>query len=113
MIVVIDPVKKQQIDRRKALAAIDAWFAEQTAAGFETAYGWKLGLTEGDVTLLTGAFVLAKEAASLSLPLPAIVDAGGTPHSLTMAEMTALMLAYGQHRAGLSAEYAERRATAE
>jgi hypothetical protein len=106
----IDPAKKAEIDRQRALAEVDAWFAEQVAAGYETTYGWRLGLSEQDVTLLTGAFVLAKEAAALGLDVPPIIDAGGEPRSLTMEEMTAVMLGYGQHRAALSGEYAARKA---
>jgi hypothetical protein len=56
---------------------------------------------------------LAKEAAMLELPLPQIVDAAGVAHTLTMQELTGLMLAYGQYRAGLSAEYASRKAALE
>jgi len=110
MKIFLNESKKAEIDRQSALAAVDAWFAEQTAAGFTTAAGWRLGLAESDVTLLTGAFVLAKEADSMGLPLPPIIDADGVPRSLTISEMTAVMLGYGQHRATLSAEYAARKA---
>lgn len=111
-IIQIDQVKKAEVDRKAALAAVDQWFADQTAAGFTTPGGWKLGLGESDVTLLTGAFVLAKEAAAMELPLPQIVDTAGVPHALTLQEMTGLMLSYGGHRAQLSAEYAARKAAA-
>ena len=106
----IDQTKKAEIDRRLAVEAADAWYAEQVAAGFQTAFGWRLGIAESDVTLLTGAFVLAKEAAAMGLGLPPIVDMDGVPHSLTMEQMTAVMLAYGQHRANVSGEYAARKA---
>lgn len=109
-LVVIDPAKKAEIDRRAALAALDQWFAAQVAAGFQTEDGWKLGLTESDVTLLTGQFVLAKEADQHELPLPPVIDADGMPHALTMPQLTALMLQYGAHRAALSTEYAARKA---
>lgn len=108
MKIFIDAQKKADIDRSTAVAAVDAWFAEQMAAGFTTPYGWKLGMTESDVTLLTGAFVLAKEADSMGLPLPPIVDMSGQPHGLTLQDMTSLMLEYGQARAELSSEYATR-----
>jgi hypothetical protein len=110
MIVGLDPAKKGQIDYRRSLASVDSWFAEQQAAGFTTSYGWRLGLAESDVTLLTGAFVLAKEAAAMGLGVPPLVDADGIPHELTIEELTAVMLGYGQHRAALSAEYATRKA---
>lgn len=110
-IVTIDPTKKAAIDRANAQAELDAWFAGELAAGFATDGGWKLGLQPEDVTLLTGQFVLAKEAAAASLPLPPVIDMDGTPHSLAMADLTALMLSYGQHRANLSAEYSTRKAS--
>ena len=109
-LVTIDPVKKAEIDRKKALAEVDAWFAGEIAKGFETEDGWKLGLSESDVTLLTGQFVLAKEAHAADLPLPPVIDTAGVAHSLSLEELTALMLAYGGHRAELSTEYATRKA---
>ena len=111
MIVGIDPAKKGQIDYRRSLASVDSWFAAELAKGFETAGGWKLGLSQSDVTLLTGNYVLAKEAAALGMPIPPIVDMAGVPHPMEeIEELTAIMLAYGQYRAGLSQEYATRKA---
>jgi hypothetical protein len=112
-LVTVDPAKKAAIDRVKALAAVDAWFRSEVAKGFTTASGWKMGLAESDVTLLTGQFVLAKEASAADLPLPPVIDTAGVPHTLTLAELTALMLAYGAHRAALSTEYAVRKAAIE
>ena len=112
-LVTVDPAKKAAIDRKASLRGVDAWFAGEIAKGFTTADGWKLGLSESDVTLLTGQFVLAKEAASADLPLPPVIDMAGVPHTLTLAELTALMLGYGGHRAALSTEYAARKAAIE
>ena len=109
-VITLNTATKAEIDRKIALEAVDAWFAGEVAKGFATEDGWKLGLTESDVTLLTGQFVLAKEAAAASLPLPPVIDTEGTAHSLSLAELTALMLAYGGHRAALSTEYATRKA---
>ena len=110
-VVTINPVRKAEIDAKKALADLDAWFAEQVADGYPTGDGWKLGLSESDVSLLTGTFVLAKEAAAASLTLPAVIDTDGVPHTFeSINDLTALMLNYGQHRATLSAEYAARKA---
>lgn len=112
-IITIDPAKKDAIDQTQRLAAVDAWFADALAAGFATAEGWKLGLTQGDVTLLTGNYVLAREAAALGMPIPPVIDTDGVAHEMEeIEELTAIMLAYGQHRAALSAEFAARRATA-
>lgn len=105
----IDPIKKAQIDKDIYLKSVDDWFSNQVSQGFTTPYGWKLGLKDTDVTLLTGAFVLAKQADEMGLSLPQIVDTDGTPHSLSLSEMTTLMLLYGNHRAQLSAEYSERK----
>lgn len=109
--ITIDPAKKAEIDRRVALDNLDFWFKNVTAEGYTTSYGWKLGLSESDITLLTGQFVLAKEAAAAELPLPPVVDMAGVPHQLeTIEELTELMLAYGAARSALSAEYADRKA---
>jgi hypothetical protein len=112
-LITVDPAKKAAIDRAKSLKEVDAWFSREIASGFTTASGWKMGLTESDVTLLTGQFVLAKEADAADLPLPPVIDLAGVPHTLTLAELTALMLAYGAHRAALSTEYAVRKAAIE
>ena len=110
-IITIDPAKKAEIDRRLALADVDAWFAGTVAEGFESDEGYVMGMSDADITLLTGNYVLAKEAAAMDLPLPPVIDRDGVPHSMeSIEEMTALMLAYGQYRAQLSAEYATRKA---
>ena len=107
----LDAEAVAQIDRDAAVAAVDAWFAGQIAAGFTTAGGWALGLRPEDVTLLTGNFVLAKEAAALNMPIPPVIDNAGVPHDIESVEaLTAVMLAYGQHRASISAEYAAKKA---
>jgi hypothetical protein len=110
----IDPVKKREIDKTIALRDLDIWFQGELAKGMPTAGGWKLGLRTDDVTLLTGNYVLAKEAAALGMPIPPIVDANGVPHPMEgIEELTAIMLAYGQYRASLSQEYATRKAAIE
>jgi hypothetical protein len=110
-LITINAEKKAAIDLRKMEAEADAWFASAIAAGFTSpTSGVTLNLTDADVALLTGNFVLAKEAAAMELPLPPVIDAHGTPHNLSLQELTELMLEYGQHRAALSAEYAGRRA---
>jgi NAD(P)-dependent dehydrogenase (short-subunit alcohol dehydrogenase family) len=81
------------------------------AAGWPTPYGWKLGLTPQDITLLTGAFILAKETQTMGLASSGvIVDTDGLAHELSVADLTGLMLQYGQARAALSAAYAASKA---
>ena len=98
-----------KLDSEELRVAADEWFAGKVAEGFESTSGIKLGLTESDVTLLTGNFVLAKEADELELDIPPIIDREGMPHELNIEQLTGLMLEYGQHRASLSVEYAARR----
>ena len=105
----LNEVKLAACDSIIAQQEADQWFAEQVAEGFESSDGIKLGLSDSDVTLLTGNFVLAKEAAALELDIPPVISSDGEPHDLTIEELTALMLEYGQHRAELSVEYALRR----
>ena len=93
------------------MAALDDWFHEVTAPGFETEGGWRLVMTQQDAALLTGHFLLAKEAAALNMPIPPVIDNAGVPHDIESVEaLTAVMLAYGQHRASISAEYAAKKA---
>lgn len=107
----LDPDKVAAINRQQALADLDDWFQEQIEQGFATADGWKLGLAQADVTLLTGNYVLAKESAALGGPIPPVIDRDGVPHEIeAIEELTAIMLGYGQHRAALSTEYATKRA---
>ena len=96
----------------KADKEADKWFAEKVEEGFTSEDGITLGLTTEDVTLLTGNYVLAKEAASLELPLPPVIDMGGTSHQLDITELTTLMLAYGSYRAQLSSQLAAKKAAA-
>jgi hypothetical protein len=109
-LVSINPAKKLEIDRQVEIANLDFWFENVVNDGFTTSYGWKMGLTQSDVILWTGSFVLAKEAEENGLPLPPVVDTDGVPHPLTFEQLKELMLAYGAYRAGLSAQYAERKA---
>jgi hypothetical protein len=109
--VVEDPARVAEIERQEQLAALDDWFHEVTAPGFETEGGWRLGMTQQDAALLTGHFLLAKEAAALNMPIPPVIDNAGVPHDIESVEaLTAVMLAYGQHRASISAEYAAKKA---
>lgn len=86
---------------------LDRKWIDQISNGYTTNYGWKLGLTTSDVTLLTGAFLLAKEAYSLGLSQEAsIIDTDGVSHNISITDFTILMIQYGQYRSDLSSWYA-------
>ena len=109
--IAIDPAIKKQIDIQSRLAELDAWFAEKQREGITTSGGIRLAMTDSDVTLLTGNYVLAKESASLDGPIPPLIDANGVAHTFSqIEELTAVMLGYGLARAELSREYAGRKA---
>lgn len=109
--VFLDPLRKSQIDNQKMVVDLDAWFAAQLDAGYVVpGFNFRLGLRQEDVTLLTGAFVLAKETAALLGSVPPVIDMDGVPHELTLEQFTTIMLGYGQHRATLFADYAARKA---
>lgn len=92
------------------LEVIENEWQQTIKNGWQTQSGWKLGIDTQDITLLTGVFMLAKEAASLGFNDPAtIIDLDGQSHNLTLSELTTLMLQYGSARATLSAQYANRR----
>jgi hypothetical protein len=102
------------VNQQKKKQSADEWFAEEVKKGFEVNESFTLGLTQEDVSLLTGNFVLAEKAAALGADIPPIVDVSGVPHSVEdIEELTEIMLAYGNHRANLSAEYSQKLAVAE
>ena len=91
---------------------IETWWNNIIESGWQTQYGWKLGLSIQDVTLLTGAFILSKEAQNLGINNPAvIVDSDGISHELSFSDFTTLMFQYGNHRSILSQEYAAKKNT--
>lgn len=101
------PLERSKLEQ---LEEVDKEWEGILEAGWETPYGWSLGLDISDVALLNGNFVLAKEAASLGIPGPVfVVDISGKSHELSFADLTALMLQYGQARAALSAGDASKR----
>lgn len=100
------------IDSAKSnkLLQIDAEWKTTVQNGWETPNGWKLGIDTQDITLLTGLFMLAKEASNLGINDPVtIIDLDGQAHQLNLSELTNLMLQYGAARASLSTQYANRR----
>lgn len=90
---------------------LDAWFSEQVSAGCPISAGFNLGLSDRDITLLTGNYMLATTAAAQSLPLPQIIDMAGNIHTVAALEdYTQIMLEYGNYRAELAREYAAKKA---
>lgn len=101
------PLTEAKIDKIKVL---DIDWESQLQNGFNTGYGWKLGLKNSDITLLTGAFLLGKEAAQMGLSQDTtIVDSDGISRILSINDLTILMLQYGQYRTTLSTEYSNKK----
>ena len=97
--------------REAAIAELDKWFNTQIDAGFHASNGLQLGLKTEDVTLLTGNFIMAQQAALIGMPLPPIVDMNGTTYSFASVDkLTQTMLEYGRYRANLTANYAAQKA---
>jgi hypothetical protein len=98
------PLDKAKIEKLKQL---DQLWTQTVKSGWTTQDGYKLGIDIQDITLLTGAFILAKEANNIGVTSPSyIVDTEGNSHALSLSEFTQLMLQYGQARATLSNSYA-------
>ena len=113
---VVDPVSEimyiTELDQAKLdkLTEIDEEWKVTLNTGWQTPEGWSLGIHTDDVALLNGAFTLAKEATALGSTDPVVIlDMDSVPHSLTLAEMTSLMLAYGQARTTLTTADAAKR----
>lgn len=101
------PLEKAKLEK---LEEVDEEWQSILEAGWETPYGWRLGVDISDIALLNGNFVLAKEAASLGMSSPVfVVDATGESHAFNLTDLTMLMLQYGQARAALSSQDAAKR----
>ena len=106
-IMYISDLDQAKLDK---LSDIDEEWKVILNAGFQTSEGWSLGISTDDVALLNGAYSLAKEASALGSTAPVvIVDIAGEAHSLSLEEMTPIMLAYGSARSTLSASDAAKR----
>jgi len=67
-----------------------------------------LGLSDQDVTLLTGAYILLKESvANNTANSTYITDKSGKVYCLSLEQMTPLMLAYGNYRSKISIKYTQ------
>ena len=100
----IEILKTQKIEE------LDNNWQEILKNGWETPYGWSLGIDISDVTLLTGAFMLAKEASNMGFTeAVSIIDKNGGSHSFNLQDLTILMLQYGQFRALASSSYASKK----
>lgn len=102
----------QEQERLKQIAQLDADFAATIAAGWETPGGWRLGLSAEDASLLLGVFILTSQSVALGVSKPdtpvRIIDTENVAHTLTLPELTSLLLAYGQARAAIADDYAAR-----
>ena len=101
------PLNKAKLEK---LEQVDLSWKTTMSNGWTTPYGWKLGTDNQDVTLLTGAFILAKEANNMGLSTTGtIIDMDGKSHELSLQDMTILMLQYGQFRSQISSQDALKR----
>ncbi len=106
-IMTIPDLEKAKLDK---YTEIDEDWKATLKEGWQTPEGWNLGIHTDDVALLNGVFSLAKEAEALGSTDPVIIlDTGGESHSLTLPELTPLILAYGQARTNLTTADAARR----
>jgi hypothetical protein len=98
------PLHKAKLEKIKSL---DESWKLKLKNGWETPDGYSLGIDISDVALLNGVFTLAKEASLMGINNTIyIVDLDGISRSLSLQNLTILMLQYGQARASLSNSYA-------
>lgn len=96
--------------RQLKLGSAEEKWLQDSKDGWQTPYGWSLGVQVDDVSLLSANFMLAKEASSMGLNDPTfIVDTAGVSHEFNLQDLTALMLQYGQARAVMSSANANLR----
>jgi hypothetical protein len=92
------------------LRQVENDWQETVKQGWTTPYGWSLGISSEDVSLLSANFLLAKEAASIGITdLIFVIDTEGESHEFNLQDLTMLMLQYGQARAILSSQDAAKR----
>jgi len=109
-------IVSQTLEESKSNAnnRINSEWYQVESQGWNSGQGFSLGITPSDVALLVGVFSLAKEAAALGLPLPHLISMDNNPVVFnTIQEMTMLLLQYGQARATLASEFAEKRKAVE
>jgi hypothetical protein len=96
----LEKVKLQKIQE------LDNVWKSVMKAGWTTPSGYKLGIDVQDIALFNGVFVLAKEASAIGINDPiTIIDLDGVPHSLSLQNLTVLMLQYGQARSAINGQY--------
>ena len=101
--------KESIVSKYDKLEKLDNDFQSDLNAGYTSSYGWKLGLQNNDVLLLSSLFLLAKTCHDNNLPLPEVIDTDGNAHALDIDALTVLMLQYGSYRANLSKTYSEQK----
>lgn len=70
--------------------------APPASVGWATPDGWQIGVTSGDVAMLTGLYVLAARREQLGVSKPVVItDTAGVQHQMSFTEFDALLLAYG------------------
>ena len=97
--------------RAAKLMEIDAAWQSMVDSGWTPpGEAFALGIDVADVTLLLGAYTLAKDAAAMGLPGEvSIIDKNGGQHLYTAQTLTPIMLQYGAARAAMSAGDAQLR----
>ncbi len=100
--------------KAQKLNEINKEYKKLEETGWDSGFGFFLGISANDVALLTGAYTLAKEAAALNLPLPTIIAMDNSPISFANLEhMTQIMLQYGNARAEIASSFAAKRKAVE
>lgn len=86
------------------LSEIDAAWQRVVSTGWAPpGEAWSLGIDIADITLLLGAYTLARDASALGLPDEvAIYDKAGEGHLYDSQTLTPVMLQYGAARAAMS-----------
>jgi hypothetical protein len=93
------PIQRQPMDPKRTA------FNVAIATGFDTGMGFKLAIGDADRNAFTQMLVLvntAKEKGVINdTTAQTIADIEGKPHTVTTAQFTGLMLAYGAYYKGL------------
>ena len=100
--------------KARKLQEINSQWITLEQSGWDSGQGFNLGIASSDVALLVGVFSLAKEAASIGLPVPSIIAMNNSVVNFsTTDEMTLLLLRYGAARSQMSESFAAKRRAVE
>lgn len=101
-------------NKESKLKELEEWWSNIELTGIKiNGYDFYLGIENDDIAALTGTFVLSQQSISLGLAnnqtVFTVFDKEKIPHQITFANMTSLLLQYGQTSVSLTQIYNDKK----